>query len=67
MHVVDDQLIVFDPKESQVDFFFHGMKQKGKDIRYTVIHRYKIKKTQVIHFTGYKNLSDWLLITFMMI
>ncbi|KAG5887410.1 hypothetical protein JTB14_024609 [Gonioctena quinquepunctata] len=29
--VVDDQMLVFDPKEETQGFFFHGVQQKGRD------------------------------------
>jgi len=29
VQVVDKQLVVFDPKQTEMDFYFHGMKQKS--------------------------------------
>lgn len=30
--VVDEKMVVFDPKREEESFFFHGAKQKGRDI-----------------------------------
>jgi len=30
--VIDDKVLIFDPKEEMKGFFFHGVKQKGRDI-----------------------------------
>ena len=30
--VVDDTMLVFDPKESSDDFFFHGQRQQRRDL-----------------------------------
>ncbi|KAJ8970205.1 hypothetical protein NQ314_001352 [Rhamnusium bicolor] len=30
--VVDDQMLIFDPKEDAQAFFFHGVQQKGRDL-----------------------------------
>lgn len=30
--VVDEKMVVFDPKKEEEDFFFHGSKQKGRDM-----------------------------------
>ncbi|XP_023028699.2 uncharacterized protein [Leptinotarsa decemlineata] len=30
--VVDDQMLIFDPKEDTQGFFFHGVQQKGRDL-----------------------------------
>lgn len=32
MKLVDDHLLIFDPKENDQPFFFHGMKQRMRDI-----------------------------------
>lgn len=30
--VIDDQMLVFDPKEDSQEFFFHGIQQRGRDL-----------------------------------
>jgi kinesin family protein 18/19 len=30
--VVDDRMLIFDPKENEQPFFFHGTKQRSRDI-----------------------------------
>lgn len=30
--VIDDKMLVFDPKEETQGFFFHGVKQKARDL-----------------------------------
>lgn len=32
MRLVDDRMLIFDPKENDQPFFFHGMKQRMRDI-----------------------------------
>lgn len=32
VNVVDDQMLVFDPKDDEVHFFYHGVQQKRRDL-----------------------------------
>lgn len=32
VEAVDEKMVVFDPKKEEEDFFFHGSKQKGRDM-----------------------------------
>ena len=45
--VVDDTMLVFDPKESSDDFFFHGQRQQRRDLNKKVNRDQKFAFDQV--------------------